>query len=135
MLAKQTDPALGTWQLDAGKSRGQGVPQQQEMKVEEQGDDLLVTITGTYPNGSPVNVRYTVPRQGGRGRIMAGPFDAVESSSPEGNSRRLSYFKDGAEVTTVRAEFAEDGQSLTVSREGLSVLGEVAPATMVFRRT
>ncbi|MBV9765035.1 MAG: hypothetical protein JOZ48_09350, partial [Acidobacteriaceae bacterium] len=59
-------PFVGTWKLDTAKTKyTAGDPAKDvTLVVEEQGDNLQVTATGTNADGSPLSVKYTVPVKG-----------------------------------------------------------------------
>ncbi|MBV9303099.1 MAG: hypothetical protein JOY53_13395, partial [Acidobacteriaceae bacterium] len=74
-------PFVGTWKLDTAKTKyTAGDPAKDvTLVVEEQGDNLQVTATGTNADGSPLSVKYTVPVKGGAGQVQEGPYDAISS--------------------------------------------------------
>lgn len=60
-------PFAGTWKLDTAKTKYSAgePPKDVTLVIEEQGDNLQVTATGTNADGSPLSVKYTVPIKGG----------------------------------------------------------------------
>jgi len=64
------NPFTGTWKLDTAKTKyttGEP-PKDLTLTIEEQGDNIQVSGTGTNSDGSPLSVKYSVPLKGVRGR-------------------------------------------------------------------
>jgi len=99
-------PFVGTWKLDTAKTKyttGEP-PKDVTLVIEEQGDNLQVTATGTNADGSALSVKYTVPVKGGAGQVQEGPYDAVSSKAISAKVRENSYSKGGKEVASRRGE-------------------------------
>jgi hypothetical protein len=68
------DPFEGTWKLNSSKTKfTQGAaPKEETLVVAKQGDDYLITITGTGESGTPISIKYTAPMKGGEGKSSMG---------------------------------------------------------------
>ncbi len=66
-----SDSFAGTWKLNSEKTKYKvgAPPKEVTVVMDEQGDKLQVTVTGTYEDGSPLSVKYSVPvkRRNGHG--------------------------------------------------------------------
>jgi hypothetical protein len=98
------DPFLGTWKLDPAKSKYTAgtAPKDVTIVIEEQGDNYQISATGAYADGSPISVRYTIPRAGGTGTVQEGPFDTVTSKRVSARVCENTYTKNGKETMSRR---------------------------------
>jgi hypothetical protein len=108
-LLSAADAFVGTWRLNATKSKYSGGPRDIKdatLVVQEQGDKYQVTVSGTYADGSPVSVKYTIPKRGGAGQVQQGGngiFDAVASKRISSTELETTYMKDGNYAGTRRS--------------------------------
>ncbi len=130
------DPFVGTWKLDTAKTRYEaGTPAKDvTLTIAEQGDDLQVTATGTNSDGSPLSVKYTVPKKGGAGQVQEGPYDAINSKRVSANVRENTYMKNGKEVATRRSVVSRDGKTLRTTVKGTGTQGEAVAGTDVYEK-
>jgi hypothetical protein len=108
-LLSAADAFVGTWRLNATKSKYSGGPREIKdatLVIEEQGDSYQVIVSGTYADGSRLSVKYTVPTRGGTGQVQEGDngmFDAVASKRVSSTERETTYMKDGKYAGTRRS--------------------------------
>jgi hypothetical protein len=128
------DPFEGTWKLSPSKTKmTQGAaPKEETAVIARQGDDLLVTITGTDASGKPISIKYSTPMNGGEGKILDAPYDAVSSKHIDSNTREVTYMKGGKEVRSTHGVIAKDGKSLRVTVKGTDADGKPIVGTIVF---
>jgi hypothetical protein len=129
-------PFAGTWKLDSAKTKytaGQP-PKDVTIVIEEQGDNLLVTGTGTNSDGSPLSVKYTVPTNGGEAKIESGPWDSITSKRINANERENHYSKNGKEVSTRRIVVAKNGKTMRSTVKGMNPTGDTVAGTDVFQK-
>ena len=128
------DPFEGTWKLSPSKTKfTQGAaPKEETVVIARQGDDLLTTITGTDESGKPISTKYSTPINGGEGKILDGPYDAVSSKHIDSNTRELTYMKGGKEVRSTHGVVAKDGKSLRVTVKGTDADGKPVAGTLAF---
>jgi hypothetical protein len=75
-----------------------------------------VTVSGTYDDGLPLSVKYTIPMQGGAGQVQEGGngmFDAVTSKRIGANERETTYIKNGKDAGTRRSVVSKNGKRMT----------------------
>ena len=94
------DPFAGTWKLNLEKSKYKTgtAPKEQTLTIAEAGSDLDVTISGTAADGTATMSHYTVPAQGGEGKIIQSPYEAVSGKRIGPNEREVRYSKGGKVV-------------------------------------
>jgi hypothetical protein len=127
-------PFAGTWKLNPAKSKYTtgDAPKDVTIVIEEQGDNLSVTASGTNADGSPLSVKYTVPIKGGSGQVQEGPYDAITSKVVSAHVRDNSYSKNGKEVAMRHIVVSGDGKTMRVTVKGTSTDGKTAAGTDVF---
>ncbi|MEG9436851.1 hypothetical protein JAO29_11830 [Edaphobacter sp. HDX4] len=130
------DPFAGTWKLNAEKSRYTAgtKPSDVTIVIEDQGNTIQVTATGTYADSSPLSVKYTMPAQGGQGTPEQGDFDAITAKMINDHVRELRYMKNGQELRTRRLVVSKDGKTMTTTVNGTDPKGNKLAGTDVFDR-
>ena len=130
------DPFLGTWKLDPAKSKytAGSAPKDVTLVVEEQADNYQVTATGAYADGSPISVKYTIPKGGGTGTVQDGPFDAVTSKRVSARVRENTYTKNGKETMSRRVVVSRDGKALRNTVKGTGPQGTPVAGVDVFNK-
>ena len=129
-------PFTGTWKLDTAKTKyttGEP-PKDLTLTIEEQGDNIQVSGTGTNADGSPLSVKYSVPVSGGAGQIQEGPYDAVSSKRISANVRENSYTKNGKDVASRRVVVSKDGKTMRSTVKGINAIGKAINGTDVFQK-
>ncbi|HLM98516.1 MAG TPA: hypothetical protein VK335_04505 [Bryobacteraceae bacterium] len=107
-------------------------PKEQTATIAEAGSDLDVTISGTAADGSAIMSDYTVPAQGGEGKIIQSPYEAVFSKRMGANEREVRYSKGGKVVLTTHSKTSADGKTLTVNVKGTDLQGKPVAAVAVY---
>jgi hypothetical protein len=128
------NPFAGTWKLDPAKTKyttGEP-PKDVTLVIEEQGDNIQVTATGTNADGSPLSVKYTVPIKGGAGQVQEGPYSAISSKLVSANVRVNTYSKDGKVISSRRTEVSKDGKTLRSTVKGINADGKTVAGTDVY---
>ena len=129
-------PFAGTWKLDPTKTKyTTGTPPKDvTIVIEEQGDNLRVTATGTNADGSPISVKYTVPVNGGTGQVQDGPYDAISTKRISDNVRENTYSKNGKQVSTRRTVVSKDGKTLRSTVKGVDAQGNSIAGSDVYEK-
>jgi hypothetical protein len=130
-------PLVGTWKLDNAKTKYETGPPPKDLTlvIEEKGDSLQVTVTGTNADGSPLNLKYTVPEKGGAGQVQDGKaYDGVTSKRLSAYVRDNTYMKDGKKVSTRHVVVSKDGKMMRSSVKGNNALGNPIAGTDVFEK-
>ena len=106
------NPFVGTWKLDPAKSKytAGSAPKDVTLVVEDQGESYHIAATGPYADGSPISVKYTVPKAGGVGTVQEGPFEAMTSKRVSARVRENTYTKGGKETMSRRVVLSRDGR-------------------------
>ena len=128
------DPFVGTWKLNPDKSKFKtGAPlKDQVVTIAEAGTDLDVMLGGTSAEGKPISVHYSVPAQGGEGKIIQAPYDAVSGKRMGKNRREISFSKGGKVVLTASSRVSGDGKTTTVIVKGTDAQGKDVDAVAVY---
>ena len=99
------DPNAGTWKLNLEKSKYKTgtPPKEQTLTIAEAGSDLDVTLSGTAADGAAIMSHYTVPAEGGEGKIIQSPYEAVSGKRMGPNEREITLSKGGKDVLTAHS--------------------------------
>ena len=127
------DPFEGTWKLNSKKTKfTQGAsPREETVVIERQGDDYVITITGADHAGTPISIKYSAPMNGGEGKIINGPYDAISTKRIDPNTRETRYMQGGKEVRSSHGVAAKDGKSLRVTVKATDTDGKPIAGTIV----
>ena len=128
------EPFAGTWKLNLEKSKYKTgtPPKEQTATIAEAGSDLEVTISGTAADGTATMSHYTVPAQGGEGKIIQTPYEAVSGKRVGPNEREVRYSKGGKVILTTHNTVSADGKTVTVNVKGTSAQGQPVDAVVVY---
>ena len=128
------EPFAGTWKLNLDKSKYKTgtPPKEQTATIAEAGRDLDVTISGTAADGTATMSHYTVPAQGGEGKIIQSPYEAVSGKRIGENEREVRYSKGGKVILTTHNTVSADGKTLTVNVNGTNAQGQPVDAVVVY---
>jgi len=121
-----SDSFAGTWKLNSEKTKYKvgAPPKEVTVVMDEQGDKLQVTVTGTYEDGSPLSVKYSVPVKGGMGMVETGDFNSVRAKVTGKNTREFQFMKDGKEIRMRRMVVSEDGKTMQTTVTGTNAMGK-----------
>ena len=128
------EPFAGTWKLNLEKSKYKTgtPPKEQTITIAKSGSDLDVRISGTAADGSAIMSHYTVPAQGGEGKIIEAPYEAVSGKRMGPNEREITYSKGGKAVLTARSRVSADGKTVTVIVKGTDAQDKPVDAVVVY---
>jgi hypothetical protein len=119
--ALAADPVIGTWQLNAAKSKfspGPG-PKSQTRTYAESGGATALTIKTTSANGKESTVTLTFTDDGKTAPISGNPdFDTVSVTRVNARTVRSTETKAGAKVGTGIRSVSADGRTLTFAQKG-----------------
>jgi hypothetical protein len=129
-------PWVGTWKLNHTESKytASALPNDETIMIEEQGDELQTTVSGTLADGSSISLKYTLPKQGGMGEMQEGPFDDVSSKLINSHTREVTYIKGGKVMRSSHANVSEDGKILRVKVKGADLNGKPISGLLVFNK-
>src|SRR5216684_6007332 len=128
------EPFAGTWKLNSAKTKYKtgSPPKEQTATIAEAGSDLEVTISGTAADGTATMSHYTVPAQGGEGKIIQSPYEAVSGKRIGPNEREVRYSKGGKVILTTHNRVSADGKTVTVNVKGSNAQGQPVDAVVVY---
>jgi hypothetical protein len=128
------EPFAGTWKLNLEKSKYKTgtPPKEQTVMIAESGSDLEVTVSGTAADGSAIMSHYTVPAQGGEGKIIQSPYEAVSGKRMGSNQLDITYSKGGKVALTVHSRISADGKTRTINMKGTDTQGKPVDAVVVY---
>jgi len=116
------DPFAGTWKLNLAKSKYPPPQPKEEVVVAvDQGDNLLITISGTTADGKPIALKYTDPKKEGLLSFIEGdPPSGVSVVSKRIDDHTMDDILNigGEVVLTSHFVVSPDGRTLTVTRKG-----------------
>jgi hypothetical protein len=140
-----TDPFLGTWKLNAAKSKfspafyalmKQAPPKEQTVVIRELGtDELEVTMTGTQTDGKPIATKSTSPRQGGALKIQQGNFPegmTIVSTRIDPNTSYLTFMLNGKQVFVAESVVSKNGKTFQNTAKGTDPQGKPVESTGVY---
>jgi len=130
------DPFAGTWKVNPSKSKFKtgSAPKEQTVTITESGSDLDVAVKGTAADNTPISVHYTIPANGGTGKIMESPYEAVSGKRMSERERETMYSKAGKVVYTTHATLSTDGKTLTVHSKGTNPAGQKVDGTVTYEK-
>jgi hypothetical protein len=137
-LMAQDNPFVGTWKLNAAKSKFTGVPAPKEMTREIVAADsgATYTFTGTDANGGAISYSFTTNYDGKDAAVsgsgMPGGADTIALKRISAKKVEGTLKKGGAEVAKVTAVVSKDGKTSTVTSTGKSADGKSMSSVSVY---
>lgn len=129
------NPFLGTWKINADKSKISGADALQNVTVqyEMDGESMKATVQATDAQGQAVNFTYEATLDGKPGTATGSPtFDTIAFQKVGTHVIRATA-KKGAKVAYVdRRTVSTDGKTLTIARSGTDSKGKKYQSTLVF---
>ena len=137
-LSAAKDPFVGTWKMNHAKSKYTlGMPPKEQIAtITVKGRNMNVRIDAITAEGKKTMVHYTIPYDGGMGKMSetTPAYDGISAKHIGPNEREISRLKDGKAVFTARSFVSEDGNSMSVFSKGVSPLGKPVDAHVVYDR-
>jgi hypothetical protein len=128
------DPVMGTWKLNAAKSKiGAGAPTNNTVIYAPAGDSVKVTVDGVDASGKPSHNEWT-GKFDGKDYPVTGDATADMRSYTKVDDHTLSFAnKKGGKVTmSGKAVVSGDGKSRTVTNEMTTADGKKVASTAVY---
>ena len=135
------DPFAGTWKLDLAKSKFTGpipAPKEETVVIESAGGQATVTVRGTAADGSPISIKYTVPKTGGPVQFLEGGTPGVSAAFAKRKAdsgivdERIT--KDGKVIQTMHSVVSADGKSIRGTTKGTDSQGKKFEAVDVWEK-
>jgi len=132
------DSFVGKWKVNLAKSEyKQGTPpKEQIVTMAEVGSDLTVRVEGVVADGSKTLVYYTIPLEGGPGKMFetSPAYDGISGKHLGPNEREIIRWKDGKAVFTAHSTVSADGNSMVAITKGVSPLGKPVDAVIYYEK-
>jgi len=139
VAAPAADPVVGTWKLNLAKSKmppSTQAPVKEETQVVQQvGDEMQVTVSGTRTDGSAISNKHSNPINGGivtyqQGTPPAGMSYVYTLVAP-GDSY-VTVLREGKQVSVVHGVISKDGKTNTWTIKGTDANGKPVDALQVW---
>jgi hypothetical protein len=134
VLAQAADPQVGTWKLNASKSKiSPGSPRNDTVVYMMVGDNMKVTVEGADGSGRPAHNEWTGKFDGKDYPVIGDPdSDARSYTKVNDHTLTLTLKKGGTATSTGRIVVAADGKSRTVTTSGTDAQGKKITASAVY---
>jgi hypothetical protein len=132
-LAQAVDPMVGTWKLNAAKSKG---VKSGTSKIEAVGQGLKFTVVTIADDGTENQWSFTA-NPDGKDVPVAGnnPFgDTVNLTRVDANTLRITSKRDGKVTATSTIVIAADGKSRTTTTKGTRPNGQSVDTVSVYEK-
>jgi hypothetical protein len=129
-----TSPQMGTWKLNAAKSKlAAGMGKNDTVVYEAAGDSVKVTVDGTGPDGKPAHNEWTGKFDGKDYAVTGDPNSDMRSYKKVSAHTLAMTVKKGGKVTsTGQIVVSSSGKSRTVSISGTDAAGKMFKSTAVY---
>jgi hypothetical protein len=136
-VALAGDNWIGTWKLDAAKSKFSPgpAPKSQTLKFEATPAGVKLTSDGVTADGTATHSTY-VSKFDGKDVPWTGNPDA-DMASPnrvDANNYTNTWWKAGKATMVAKVSVSADGKTLTVSQTGTNAKGQAVNNTVVYVR-
>jgi ribosomal protein S18 len=135
--AQASDPRIGTWKLDAEKSKFSPgpAPKSLTLKIEAAGQGEKVTAEIVNADGTSSTTEYTASYDGKdyplKGSTVA---DMVSLKRIDARTTERMDKKGGKVVQTFKRVVSEDGKTMTSTTTGTNAQGQALNNVSVFRK-
>jgi hypothetical protein len=136
-FAADSDPVVGTWQLNVSKSTFTSGPafKSQTRTYSQSGDKLTLVMTTVGPDGKEVTTHTTYQLNGKDFPVTgAADYDSLSAKKINSNKAEFTLKKAGKEIGTTSRTVSADGKTLTAKTNVTTAAGEKSQNTLVFDR-
>jgi hypothetical protein len=131
------DNTIGTWKLNAGKSKYTPAPMPvKNLTVAREAADggVKVTTTGEQADGTPINASYTAKYDGKDVQVTGNsPYDTIAIKQVNANTLTDARKKTGGKYRgTSRIVVSNGGKTMTSTTKGTNADGKAFASTFVF---
>jgi hypothetical protein len=133
--AADSDPVVGTWQLNVPKSTFSAGPalKDQTRTYSQSGDKITLVMTTVGPDGKEVTTHTTYQLNGKDFPVTGTPdYDSLSAKRINSNTAEFSLKKAGKEIGTTSRTVSKDGKTLTAKSKITTASGQKTESTMVF---
>jgi hypothetical protein len=127
-LQAQSNSLVGTWKLNAAKSKFDPGPAPKSLtrKVEAEGDGVKYTFEGEGADGKPLSYGFSVKFDGKDNPIMGSMpsgADTISAKRIDANTYEATLKKGGKEIGKAKVTVSKDGKVTTVDSKGTTAAG------------
>jgi hypothetical protein len=130
------DSSVGTWKLNAAKSKFTGsyaVKSQTDVRQATPDGGVKVTRTGQMADGTPVKGSYAYKYDGKEYPVTGLAFDVLSVKRVDANTTAFDVKKNGGKYhVTGQNVISADGKTLTQTAKGTDAEGKPISSTVVF---
>jgi hypothetical protein len=136
-FAADSDPVVGTWQLNVPKSTfsAGSAFKSQTRTYSQSGDKITLVMTTVGPDGKELTTRTTYQLNGKDFPVTGTPdYDSLSGKRINTNKAEFTLKKGGKEIGTTSRTVSKDGKTLTAKTNVATAAGEKSENTLVFDR-
>jgi hypothetical protein len=127
-LHAQSNPLVGTWELNTAKSKYDPgpLPKSLTRTVEAQGDGVKYTFAGVAADGNPIAYGFSVQFDGKDNPIsgsMPQGADTISAKRTDSNHYVATLKKGGKVIGSAKVSVSKDGKVTTVDSTGTTASG------------
>ena len=124
----QSNPLVGTWELNTAKSKYDPGPMPKSLTrtVEAQGDGVKYTFAGVAADGNPIAYGFSVQFDGKDNPIsgsMPQGADTISAKRTDSNHYVATLKKGGKVIGSAKVSVSKDGKVTTVDSTGTTASG------------
>jgi hypothetical protein len=137
LVSAQADPLLGTWTMDASKSKYDPgpAPKSSTAMFAAAGTGVKVTVDGVSASGEKSHWEYTAQYDGKDVAVTGNPdADMIAMTRISPRVTQTIYKKGGKATLTNRRTVSADGKTLTVTQTGTNAQGQKVNNTLVYTK-
>ena len=137
LSAQATDPRMGAWKLNVGKSQYSPDPPAQSLtvKVEPSGQGEKVATEGVNADGTRTATQYTANFDGKDYPLTGSQVaDTVSLKRVDARTTERTDKKGGTVAQTFRRVVSQDGKTMTVTVKGKNAQGQDVNNVLVFEK-
>jgi hypothetical protein len=131
----QSDPAVGTWQLNTAKSKYDPgpMPKSNTITITAAPNGIHVVAKGVDAAGKPTGIDYTATYDGKDASVKGAPaYDTTSLKRVDANTTEQTRKKEGKTVQTVTRKISADGKTMTVTTRGKDENGRTLNTVAVY---
>jgi hypothetical protein len=133
------DPAIGTWKLNAHKTKVTGpavaISKNSTVKIEAQENGVKFTWNAVKADGKAINGSFAAKYDGRDYPVKGDPTtDTVSLRRIDLNTVEFLFKKNGKEVLSERAVVSKDGKTITLTVKSEDAKGQPYEAILLYDR-
>ena len=134
-LAQTTNPLVGTWTLNAAKSKGTTF-KSGTTKVEPAGDGVKFSVELVGADGTPTRWSFTANYDGKDNPVTGNnPYgDTVALTRVDAKTTRITAKQGGKVTVTQTIAVSDDGKTRTTTTKGTNAKGEPVDAVSLYEK-